>query len=104
MINVTTLSSGKAPHAEIYESVRPRWWYAALVDCSGYSRVIDYTVHMTNIHLGFLEEFSMDRVGPIGVYIFMAGRLHGKLHKDLSGCKVWVPRLMPTAGHVEEES
>lgn len=31
---------------------------------------------MTNIHLGFLEEFSMDRVGPIGVYIFMAGRLH----------------------------
>ena len=29
-------------------------------------------VHMINVHLGFLEEFSMDRIGPGGVYFFMA--------------------------------
>ena len=27
---------------------------------------------MINVHLGFLEEFSMDRIGPGGVYFFMA--------------------------------
>lgn len=71
-INVTSLISGKAPKAEIYETIRPRWWYAALVDCSGSSRTVDYTVHMINLHLGFLEEFSMDRVGLNGMYFFMA--------------------------------
>ncbi|CAJ1375545.1 unnamed protein product [Effrenium voratum] len=57
---------------EIFQRVRPRWWYAVLVDCSGFTRTIDYTVHMTNLHLGFLQEFSMDRVGPVGAYLFMA--------------------------------
>jgi len=77
VINVTTLISGKAPRADIFERHRPRWWYVAIVDCSGTARVLDYTVHMINLHLGFLEEFSMDRIGPAGVYIFMA--LYGLL-------------------------
>ena len=27
---------------------------------------------MINVHLGFLQEFSMDRVGLFGMYFFMA--------------------------------
>lgn len=82
VINVSTLVSGKAPKAEIFETHRPRWWYAAIVDCSGYARTIDYTVHMINVHLGFLEEFSMDRIGPGGVYFFMA------LYALLAACQM----------------
>ncbi|CAE7257584.1 Tmem145 [Symbiodinium natans] len=71
VINASELVSGKTPFADIYEKIRPRWWYAAIVDCSGHPRTIDYNVHMTNVKLGFLAEFSFDRVGLVGVYIFM---------------------------------
>eukprot|EP00439_Symbiodinium_sp_Y106_P086583 s1324_g34.t1 len=82
VINATDLTSGKTPFADIYEKIRPRWWYAAIVDCSGHPRTIDYNVHMTNVKAGFLAEFSIDRVGPKGMCLFMA------VYSILAGCQL----------------
>ncbi|CAE8699543.1 unnamed protein product, partial [Polarella glacialis] len=56
----------------IYEKIRPRWWYVALIDCDGVERTIDYAVHQTNIKRGWLEEFPMDRCTPASLSFFTA--------------------------------
>eukprot|EP00931_Biecheleriopsis_adriatica_P044312 TRINITY_DN2533_c0_g2_i1.p1 TRINITY_DN2533_c0_g2~~TRINITY_DN2533_c0_g2_i1.p1 ORF type:complete len:444 (-),score=37.94 TRINITY_DN2533_c0_g2_i1:174-1505(-) len=70
--NASELTAGKSPSSDIFETIRPRWWYVALLDCSGQERTIDYAVHMTNPKLGWLQEFSMDRCGPHWMYLFLA--------------------------------
>mmetsp|Transcript_52188 Transcript_52188/g.93611 ORF Transcript_52188/g.93611 Transcript_52188/m.93611 type:complete len:456 (+) Transcript_52188:64-1431(+) len=71
-INVTFLKDGVSPHSNINQKIRPRWWFVALVDCSGEARTVDYSVHMTNPRKGWLQELSMDRFGPrlIGLFLF----------------------------------
>lgn len=60
------------------EHIRPRWWFVAVVDCSGVERTLDYSVHMTNPQQGWHKEFSMDQCGlasllvTLGAYLALA--------------------------------
>lgn len=56
----------------IYQALRRRWWYMAVVDCSGTERLIDYSAHMLNTKQGYLQEFSMDRITPFSLGIFLS--------------------------------
>jgi len=51
----------------LMQSLRPRWWYVAAVDCSGIERTVDYSFHMTNPLQGWQKEFSMDHCGLISL-------------------------------------
>jgi hypothetical protein len=55
----------------IDERIRPRWWYVALLDCSGVERKIEYTLHMLNPRLGWRKEFSIDQCGPVSLGLFL---------------------------------
>ena len=66
---------------------------------------------MINVHLGFLEEFSMDRIGPAGVYFFMALHLSRKFHtmpkhllRQAMTAQVCFPCGLPNGCHAEEEN
>lgn len=57
----------------IIQHIRPRWWYVAVVDCSGEDRRLDYTLHMWNVKQGWQGELSMDRCGlPVLAAFFVA--------------------------------
>lgn len=63
-IDVSRLpDSGYEVPQYITQHIRPRWWYVAVIDCSGIERTIDYSIHMLNIHHGWQQEFSMDHCG-----------------------------------------
>jgi hypothetical protein len=55
----------------IDERIRPRWWYVALLDCSGVERKIEYTLHMLNPRMGWQKEFSIDQCGPASLGLFL---------------------------------
>eukprot|EP00931_Biecheleriopsis_adriatica_P044310 TRINITY_DN2533_c0_g1_i1.p1 TRINITY_DN2533_c0_g1~~TRINITY_DN2533_c0_g1_i1.p1 ORF type:complete len:444 (-),score=40.74 TRINITY_DN2533_c0_g1_i1:93-1424(-) len=71
-VNASSLESGKSLSSDIVETIRPRWWYVAILDCSGEERTVDYSVHLTNPKLGWLRELSMDRCGLNLMYPFLA--------------------------------
>jgi len=80
---VSNLQDGVSPHSSIAQKIRPRWWFVAILDCSGHARKIDYSVHMINEKHGWLQELSMDRFGPrlIGLYLF--------LYTFLAACQIF---------------
>lgn len=51
----------------IVEKLRPRWWYFAVVDCSGEDRVLNYSLHLTNARQGWQRELSMDQCGLVAM-------------------------------------
>lgn len=55
----------------VFERLRPRWWYVAIVECSGEDRQIEYSVHMTNPKLGPFKELSMDSFGVMHIGFFV---------------------------------
>lgn len=55
----------------IVETLRPRWWYLALIDCSSEERTISYSVRMLNTRQGWRQEFSMDHPGIITMCLFL---------------------------------
>lgn len=78
--NVTgeQLMSGYEPPRDseyLYQAIRPRWWYIAVVECSGIERTIEYQSHMTNLEDGWLAEFPVDRLTPRVLCVFMGAYL-----------------------------
>lgn len=53
------------------EKIRPRWWYVAVLDCSGDEHVLEYRIHMTNPRQGWLQEFSMDQSSLVTLGVFL---------------------------------
>jgi len=66
-LNVSALPTGGKFNMPLSEHIRPRWWYVAVVDCSGIERTIDYSFHMTNPKQGWQQEFSMDHCGLVSL-------------------------------------
>jgi len=64
-IDVSQLPGSGRYSQYITQHIRPRWWYVAVVDCSGIERTVDYSIHMTNLQRGWQQEFSMDHCGII---------------------------------------
>ncbi|CAK0852227.1 unnamed protein product [Prorocentrum cordatum] len=60
-------SRGFQREQAIIEKLRPRWWYFAVVDCSGEDRVLEYSLHLTNPRLGWQRELSMDQCGLVAM-------------------------------------
>lgn len=56
----------------IVEQLRPRWWYMAVVDCSGKDRELDYSLHLLNVKQGWQSELSMDKCGLVVMVLFCA--------------------------------
>jgi hypothetical protein len=61
---VRPFNASKLPHmvrSPLSEKLRPRWWYVAVIDCSGEDHVISYELHLENVKQGWQSELSMDR-------------------------------------------
>lgn len=68
-VNGKKLQAVEGFHREqgIVEKLRPRWWYIAVVDCSGEDRVLNYSLHLTNARQGRQRELSMDQCGLVAM-------------------------------------
>jgi hypothetical protein len=69
---------GATMTSNIFEKLRPRWWYFAVADCSqrsagsgSASLAVKYTLHTTNPTYGWASEFSTDRRLAIHVFLVM---------------------------------
>lgn len=62
-INISALPAGGKVAMPLQQRLRPRWWFVAVIDCSGIQRTVDYSLHMTNPLQGWQKEFSMDHCG-----------------------------------------
>jgi len=58
-------------HSFIVERIRSRYWFVAVLDCSGQDRMIEYDLRMLNIEQGWMQELSMDRCGVFPLTIFL---------------------------------
>jgi len=70
LIRAKSLPENNKLHTFIVERLRPRFWFLAILDCSGVSRTIDYDLHLLNIKQGWLAEISMDRCGVASLCAF----------------------------------
>lgn len=71
MIHAKSLPSNNKLHTYIVERLRPRFWFLAILDCSGVSRTIDFDLHLLNIKQGRWAELSMDRCGISSLCLFL---------------------------------
>lgn len=56
----------------VRQRLRPRWWYVALLDCSGDDIEVEYTIRLTNPSYGWAAEFSTDRRYTLHVWLALA--------------------------------
>jgi len=47
----------------VFERIRPRWWYIAVLNCGVQDVDLAYTIHTTNPTAGWQREFSVDHYG-----------------------------------------
>eukprot|EP00928_Gymnodinium_smaydae_P062145 TRINITY_DN46074_c0_g1_i1.p1 TRINITY_DN46074_c0_g1~~TRINITY_DN46074_c0_g1_i1.p1 ORF type:complete len:451 (+),score=33.08 TRINITY_DN46074_c0_g1_i1:26-1378(+) len=61
-------------HRFITEKLRPRYWFVALVDCSGEPHQLEYELHLENIQQGWWRELSMDhvRIRTLSLFVIAA--------------------------------
>lgn len=73
----------------ITEKLRPRWWFAVLLDCSGIGATISYQVHTWNPLHGWQEEFSHDQYGVLQMCVALL----------TTYCLVGLAQFRATAAH-----
>lgn len=71
--DVFALTGERRIHVNLREKLRPRWWYVALVDCSGLGVTsVDYELHATNtLYASWQAEFSSDKRWALPLCLFM---------------------------------
>eukprot|EP00929_Paragymnodinium_shiwhaense_P061017 TRINITY_DN30456_c0_g5_i1.p1 TRINITY_DN30456_c0_g5~~TRINITY_DN30456_c0_g5_i1.p1 ORF type:complete len:476 (+),score=34.03 TRINITY_DN30456_c0_g5_i1:143-1570(+) len=56
----------------IFEKIRARWWYVALINCDMNEREVRYALHAVNIQRGWQRELSIDHCGMGVLVLFLA--------------------------------
>lgn len=70
-VEVDKLPVDNRLHTFIIERLRPRYWFLAVLDCSGVEQTVEYDLHMVNLEQGWMKEISMDRCGLFPLALFL---------------------------------
>lgn len=82
-------TAGQKITIPLVEKVRPRWWYIALVSCSGHAYELSYSAHLENRLRGWQSEFSMDTMGVFATTLCLTAVFSGLMFVQLKSLREW---------------
>jgi len=91
--NQLHMEGGQYLNVPLVEKIRPRWWYIALVSCSGQAAQaveISYSMHLMNRLRGWQGELSMDLMGVCKTALLLCAMFGLVLATQLRSVRAWM--------------